>query len=58
MILSLKLRTRDFLKDIDLARSMLRRGKLKLLPSFTGSRRARRIFSRVRRVEKEASKPT
>ncbi len=58
MIVSLKLRTGHYLKDADLGRKMLRKGKLKLLPSFTGSRRAGRIFSRVERAEKEESQPT
>jgi heterodisulfide reductase subunit C len=53
MIVSLKLRTGDYFKDMDLGKRMLRKGKLKLLPSFTGSRRAGRIFSRVKSVERE-----
>ena len=54
MMLSLKLRTREFLKDVELGRRMLRKGKFKLLPTFTGARRAARIFARVRKLEKEA----
>ena len=56
IMLSLKLRTGEYLKDMDLGRRMIRKGKLKILPSFTGSRRAARIFSRVKRIEKEAGK--
>ena len=58
MILSLKLRTRDFFKDVELARRMLQRRKLKLFPSFTGAWRARRIFSRARKVERERARPS
>jgi heterodisulfide reductase subunit C len=54
LILSLKLRTGEYFKDFELGKLMFRKGKLKTLPSFTGSRRTARIFSRVRRVEKEA----
>lgn len=54
MILSLKLRTRQYFKDIELGKRMLRKGKLKLLPSLTGARRARRIFARAKRLEREA----
>ncbi len=55
MLLSLKLRTAQFLKDMELGRRMLRKGKLKLLPSLTGARRARRIFARARKLEREAN---
>ncbi len=55
MILSLKLRTAQYFKDMELGKRMLRKGKLKLLPSLTGARRARRIFARARKLEKEAS---
>ncbi len=54
MIVSLKLRTGEYLKDMELGKRMLRKGKLKPLPTFTGSRRARRIFTRVQKVEREA----
>lgn len=58
MILSLKLRTGEFGKDLGLGTRMLRKGKMKLLPSLAGSRRSARIFSRVRRLEREKSRPT
>ena len=54
MLVNLKLRTAQYLKDLELARRMLRKRKLKLLPSLVGARRARRIFARARRLEKEA----
>jgi heterodisulfide reductase subunit C len=53
MIMDLKLRTRDFLKDAGLGIKMLRKGKLKLFPSFTGARRTRKIFRRVKKLESE-----
>ncbi len=52
MIVDLKLRTRDFLKDAGLGIRMFRKGKLKILPSLTGARTARRIFRRVKDVER------
>ena len=57
MILSLKLRTAQYLKDVELGKRMLSKRKLKLLPTLTGAWRARRIFARARRLEKEASGP-
>ena len=35
---------------------MLKKGKLKLFPSFTGSRATRKIFRRVKKMEKLASR--
>jgi heterodisulfide reductase subunit C len=57
MFVSWKLRTGKYLKDYKLAMRMFRKGKLKTLPTFTGARRAAKIFSRVRKLEKEAGKP-
>lgn len=56
MVLSLKLQTKNFTKDVDLAKAMFQKGKLKAIPSLTGSLRARRVFSRVKKVEREAGK--
>jgi heterodisulfide reductase subunit C len=56
MIVSLKIRTRDWFKDMELGQRMFRKGKLKLLPTFTGSHRFRKVFSRVRKLERELSK--
>ena len=56
MLASLKLRTAQYTKDLQLGRRMLRNRKLKLLPSLSGARRARRIFARVKRLEKEAGR--
>ena len=53
LILGLKMRTREFLKDASLGIGMLRRGKLKLLPGFKGARTTRRIFRRVERIENQ-----
>jgi heterodisulfide reductase subunit C len=55
LILSLKLRTGDYFKDMELGKQMFFKGKMKLLPTMTGSRRAGRIFSRVRRIEGEGN---
>ncbi len=51
LIVNLKLRTREFLKDAALGLGMLRRGKLKLWPGYKGARATRRIFRRVERIE-------
>lgn len=56
MIVSLKLRTGEYFKDFELGQRMLRKHKLKLLPSLTGSRRAGRIIARVQELEKKESK--
>lgn len=52
MILNLKLKTFEFLKDAKLGMKMLRKGKLKMLPRFKGARTARRIYGRVMKLEK------
>lgn len=51
MILDLKLRTREFFKDAELGMKMLRKGKLRILPSFAGAWTTRKIFRRVRKLE-------
>lgn len=51
MIMNLKLKTREFLKDAKLGITMLQKGKMKLLPQFKGARTARRIYSRVKKLE-------
>lgn len=51
LIATLKLFTRSFTKDIGLGLRMLRKGKLKILPSFRGAMAARRIFSQVKSRE-------
>jgi len=53
LIVGLKLRTREFLKDAGLGIGMLRRGKLRLMPRFRGARTTRRIFRRVERIESQ-----
>jgi heterodisulfide reductase subunit C len=52
MIMNLKLKTREFMKDKDLGITMLKKGKLKLMPRFKGARTARKIYGRVRKIEK------
>ena len=48
----LKLATGQFRKDIGLGIEMLKKGKLKLLPSFQGASATRRIFAKVKELEK------
>jgi len=48
----LKLATGQFTKDLDLGIKMLKKGKLRLLPSFKGSSMTRRIFAKVKEREK------
>ncbi len=48
----LKLKTREFTKDIGLGIKMLLKRKIKILPSFTGRREVRKIFSRVKEKER------
>jgi heterodisulfide reductase subunit C len=48
----LKLSTGQFTKDIGLGIKMLKKGKLKLLPSFQGSSMTRKIFAKVKEREK------
>ena len=52
MIVALKLRTFDFFKDMGLGMKMFMKGKLKLMPSFTGAWKTRKIFRRVKSIEK------
>ena len=51
LIAILKLFTRSFTKDIGLGLKMLAKGKLNILPSFSGALAARKIFSQVRAKE-------
>ena len=53
MMISLKLRTFEFFKDVGLGMKMFRKGKLKIIPSFKGAWTTWRIFRRVKRIEKE-----
>jgi len=48
----LKLSTGQFTKDMGLGIKMLKKGKLKLLPTFRGSSMTRRIFAKVKEREK------
>ena len=56
MIVAFKLRTLDFFKDMGLGMKMFKKGKLKLIPSFTGARRTWKIFQRVKSFEKKELK--
>lgn len=53
LIAMLKLFTRSFSKDIGLGLRMLAKGKLNILPSFSGTLAARRIFSQVKAREEK-----
>jgi len=53
MIVGLKMRTLDLFKDMGMGMKMFQKGKLKLIPSFTGALTTWKIFQRVKRVEKE-----
>ena len=55
MIVGLKMRTFDLFKDMGMGMKMFQKGKLKILPSFTGALTTWKIFQRVRRIEKEHS---
>ena len=55
MIMDFKLRTFEFFKDMGLGMKMFQKGKLKLLPGFTGALTTRKIFKRVKRIEKKQS---
>lgn len=55
MIMDLKLRTFDFTKDLALGMKMFRKRKLKMLPSFRGAWTTRKIFRRVKKIEKETT---
>lgn len=57
MIVGLKLRTFKFMKDAGLGMKMFRKGKLKLIPSFTGALSTWKIFRRVKRFEKANTGP-
>ena len=52
MIVGLKMRTFEFFKDSKLGMKMFMKGKLKLVPSFTGATRTWKIFNRVKKIEK------
>jgi heterodisulfide reductase subunit C len=55
MIVGLKMRTFEFFKDAGLGMKMFKKGKLKMVPSFTGALRTRKIFNRVKSIEKKKS---
>ena len=47
----LKLRTKEFKKDLALGMKMIKRGKLKLIPSFTRIIEINRMFSKIKKME-------
>lgn len=53
MLSLLKLRTREFTKDLGLGIKMLKKGKLRLLPSFSSILATNKIFTRVKKAERE-----
>lgn len=48
----LKMKTREFTKDVNLGRKMFFRGKIKVLPIIRGRREIKKIFSRVKEKER------
>lgn len=56
MIMNLKLKTREFLKDAKLGMTMFRKGKLKMFPSFKGARTTKRIYRRAKMLEKRGQR--
>jgi heterodisulfide reductase subunit C len=53
LIASLKLKTLDFFKDLQLGTKMLKKRKLKWAPGGTDVKRMRRIIKNIRKLEKE-----
>jgi hypothetical protein len=53
MIVGLKMRTFEFFKDMAMGMKMFKKGKLKMVPSFTGALTTLKIFHRVKSVEKK-----
>ena len=51
LTLLLKLRTGELKKDLDLGIKMIKKGKLKIMPSFTRIFEVNRMFSRVKKLE-------
>ena len=47
----LKLRTKEFTKDLDLGIKMIKKGKLKLVPGFTRIIEINKMFSRIKKME-------
>ena len=48
----LKMKTKEFTKDVNYGRRLFFKGKIKLLPSLSGRRDVKRIFKRVREKER------
>ncbi len=53
MTLFLKLRTGEFKKDLGLGIKMIKKGKLKLMPSFTRIIEINKMFTRVKKLEQK-----
>lgn len=47
----LKLRTKEFKKDLDLGIKLIKKGKLKLIPGFTRIIEINKMFSRIQKME-------
>jgi len=52
LIMWLKLRTKEFTKDLGLGMEMMKKGNLKILPHFVRPREVQRIFSKVMELER------
>jgi hypothetical protein len=53
VILSYKLKKKDFKKDIPLGLKLIKFGKLKLWPDFTMAFKLNKMFSKVKKLEEE-----
>jgi heterodisulfide reductase subunit C len=51
LIMVMKLKSGEYTKDVKLGLEMVKKGKLKLVPSFKGMRDARRIYKAVQKKE-------
>lgn len=53
LIMLLKLKTRDFFKDMELGMKMFKKGKISIFPSISSIMKVNKIFSRVKEKEKK-----
>ena len=52
LIMMLKLKTKQFFKDMDLGMKMFKKGKMKIFPNISSIGKAKKIFSKVKKMEK------
>jgi heterodisulfide reductase subunit C len=56
LLASLKMRTGEYTKDMELGMDMLKKGKLSMLPSFARVFQTRAIFKKAMKIERERAK--